>query len=100
MTKDENKPIHDIHYLPPINQSTTKFDTVQEMLVQVKEKASALGLLATDLVLDRANFIRALEVLHNRKNAELGDFINLRMGSFRACNMFLAVIGKRFGSAG
>ena len=70
------------------------------MLGQVKEKASALGLLATDLVLDHANFIRALEVLHNRKNAELGDFINLRMGSFRACNMFLAVIGKRFGSAG
>ena len=59
MTKDENKPIHDIHYLPPINQSTTKFDTVQEMLVQVKEKASALGLLATDLVLDHANFIVA-----------------------------------------
>ena len=33
VAKDENKPIHDIHYLPAINQSPTKFDTVQEMLV-------------------------------------------------------------------
>ena len=63
------------------------------MLVQVKAKASAMGLLATDLVLGHAIYMKALEVLHNRKNAELRDFINLRMGGFHACNMFLAVIG-------
>ena len=51
---DENKPIHDIHYLPAINQSPTKFNTIQKMLAQIKAKASTLGLLATDLVLDHA----------------------------------------------
>ena len=35
VANNENKPIHDIHYLPVINQSPTKFDTVQKMLVQV-----------------------------------------------------------------
>ena len=100
VTKDENKPIHDIHYLPAINQSPTKFDTVQEILVQVKAKPSALCLSATDLVLDHAIYMKALEVFHNRRNAKLRDFINLRIGGFHACNVFLAVIGKRFGSAG
>ena len=76
------------------------FGTVQEILVQVKAKAGALGLLATDLVLDHAIYMKALEVLHNCKNAQLRDFINLRMGSFHAYNVFLAVIGKRFGSTG
>ena len=77
VAKDENKPIHDIHYLPAINQSPTKFDTVQEMLVQIKAKASTLGLLTTDLVLDHGIYMKALEVLYSRKNAELRDFINL-----------------------
>ena len=100
VTKDENKPIHDIHYLPAINQSPTKFDSVQKMLAQVKTKDSALSLLATDLVLDHAIYKKGLEVLHNRKNAELRDFINVRMGGYHACNVFLTVIGKGFGSAG
>ena len=100
VTKDENKPIHDIHYFPGINQSLTKFDAVQEMLVQVNEKASALGFLATDLDFDHAIYMKALEVLQNSKNVELRDLINIRMGGFYACNMFLAVIGKRFQSAG
>ena len=77
VAKDENKPIHGIHYLPAINQSPTKFDTVQKMLVQVKAKASTLGLLATDLLLDYAIYMKAVEVLHNRKNAKLRDFIKL-----------------------
>ena len=44
--------------------------------------------------------MKVLELLHNWKNAKLRDFINLRMGGFHACNVFLAVIGKRFGSVG
>ena len=99
-TKDENKPIHDIHYLSAINHSPTKFHIVKEILVQVKAKVSALGLLVNDLVLDHAIYKKALEVLHNRKNAKLTDFINLRMSGFHACNVFLAMIRKRFGSAG
>ena len=44
--------------------------------------------------------MKVLEVLHNRKNTKLRYFINIWMGGFHACNVFLAVIGKRFGSAG
>ena len=70
MIKDKNKPIYELHYLSAINQSPKK-------------------LLAIDLVLDHAIYMKVLEALHN-----------LRMGGFHACNVFLAVTGKRFGSAG
>ena len=60
MTGDKKKTIHDIHYLSAINQSLTKFYTVQEMLVQVKAKANALGFLATDLVFDHVIYMKAL----------------------------------------
>ena len=33
-------------------------------------------------------------------NESLRDFINLRMGGFHACCIFLSVIGKRFADAG
>ena len=66
----------------------------------MKAKAEALGLTCTDLVLDHAIYAKALEVLQNTNNADLKEFINLRMGGFHACGIFLAVIGKRFGSAG
>ena len=66
----------------------------------MKAKAEALGLTCTDLVLDHAIYAKALEVLQNPNNADLKEFINLRMGGFHACRSFLAVIGKRFGSAG
>ena len=49
VTKNGQKPIHGIHYLPAINQSPTKFNTVQKMFLQAK--ASTLGFLATYLVL-------------------------------------------------
>ena len=44
--------------------------------------------------------MKTFEVLHNRKNVELRDFINLRIGGSLTCNVFLAVIGKCFGSTG
>ena len=70
------------------------------MLDQVKAKAEKLNLPCTDLVLDHAIYSKALEVINDTKNDQLRDFINLRMGGFHACGIFLAVIGKRFGSAG
>ena len=79
--------------------SPTKYDTVQEMLTQVKAKAEALGLTCTNLVLDHSIYAKTLEVLQNPNNADLTELINLRMGGFHACGIFLAVIGKRFGLA-
>ena len=66
----------------------------------MKAKAKALGLTCTDLVLDHVIYAKALEVLENPNNADLKEFINLRMGGFHACGIFFAVISKRFGFAG
>ena len=41
-----------------------------------------------------------MEVLTNPANKDLQSFIHLWMGSFYACCIYLAVLGKRFGSAG
>ena len=70
------------------------------MLNQVGAKSNQLGLTCTDLVLDHAIYSKALEAINNPINQHLKDVINLRMGGFHACGIFLAVIGKRFGSAG
>ena len=96
---DDVKP-HTVFYLPAINQSPTKLDTVQEVLLQVKEKSEALLLPSADLVLDHAIYAKALDVLTNPHHADLQEFVNLRMGGFHACGIFIAVIGKRFAAAG
>ena len=96
----EESGIHTITYLPAINKSPTKLDTVQEVLFQVREKSETLGLKSADLVLDHAIYSKALEILTQPENRELHDFINLRMGGFHATCIFIAVIGKRFGLAG
>ena len=92
--------MHDIPYLAAINASPEKYYTVQEILTQVKAKAKALGLTCTDFVLDHNIYAKDLEVLQNPNNANLKDFINLRISGFRACGIFLVVIGKRFRSGG
>lgn len=51
-------------------------------------------------MLDDVIYSKALEVINHPQNADLRDFINLRLGGFHACGIFLVVIGKRFGSAG
>ena len=75
-------------------------DTVQEILFQVKEKAEALNLKETDLVLDHAIYCKAVEIVMQERNEKLRRFINLRMGGFHATCIFLGVIGKRFGDGG
>ena len=69
-------------------------------MAQLKAKEEAPGLTCTYLVLDHAIYSKALEVLQNPNNADLKEFINLRMGSFHGCGNVLAVICKRFESAG
>ena len=91
---------HTVAYLPTINKSPTKMDTVQEILFQVKEKAEALNLKETDLVLDHAIYCKAVEIVMQERNEKLRKFINLRMGGFHATCIFLGVIGKRFGDGG
>ena len=54
--------ISEVYYLPSINQSPTKMETVQEVLLQVKAKAEALDLTKVDLVLDHAIYCKPVEV--------------------------------------
>ena len=68
--------------------------------MQTKKKVDLLGLPSTDVVLDNAIYTKALEVLNNPVNEEMHSVINLHMGGFHSCCTLLAVIGKRFGSAG
>ena len=75
-------------------------ETVQEVLREIKAKPESLGFESTDLVFDHAIYAKAVEVLTNPANKDLQSFINLRMGPFHGCCIYLAVLGKRFGSAG
>ena len=58
-------------YLPTINKSPTKMETVQEVLIQVKQRAEALTLNETDLVLDHAIYCKAVETVMQKRNVEL-----------------------------
>ena len=91
---------HEVSYLPAIDKSPTSYDTVLEVLKQSKEKAEVLGLTETDIVMDQATYEKAVDILVNPVNAELNDFIVLRMGAFHTSCIFITVIGKRFADAG
>ena len=99
-SSDPCEDISKVVYLPSIAESPTKMSTVQEILLQVKAKAEAIGLDETDLVLDHAIYKPALEVIMDPQNVDLKGFVNLRMGGFHASCIFIAVIGKRFAAAG
>ena len=71
-----------VGYLTMIRSSPTKMETVKEVLVQCKEKATQLGLPEIDLVLDHAIYCKAVEIIMDDRHTNLRDFINLRMGGF------------------
>ena len=97
---DDSEQVHEIYYLPAINASPTENDTVLELLQQSKCKAEKLGLDETDIVLDKAIYVKATEILSNPVNSNLRKFIVLRMGAFHTTCIFLRTIGKRFTDTG
>ena len=64
------------------------------MLLQSKAKAEHLGLFETDVVIDQAIYVNAVEVVENSTHQDLKNFIGLRMGVFRIAMAFLGVIVK------
>ena len=82
--------MYDIHYLLAINVSPTKYDTIQEILSQVKAKVDALHLSCSGLVLvlDHVIYSKALKVLQNSNNTDLKEFVNLRMDGFHVWKFF------------
>ena len=75
--------LHSVYYLPAIDGSPTKMETVQEILMQIKMKSEKLGLSCDDAFFDHAIYAKALEVITNPINEELQKFVNLRMGGFQ-----------------
>ena len=66
------------------------------MLLQSKAKAEHLGLVETDVVIDQAIYVKAVEVLENSTHNDLKSFIALRMVVFVSPWHSLVLIGKRF----
>ena len=62
---------HTVAYLSTINKSPTQMDTIQEVLCQVKEKAEALNLKESDLVLDHTIYCKAVEIVMSKKTLTL-----------------------------
>ena len=81
-----------VGFLSSTNDSPTKYGVVREILLQCKAKAEALNLNVADLVLDHAIYSKTLEILMKKGNESLKDFINLRMGGFHACCIFLYIV--------
>ena len=50
---------------------STKMDIIQEVLCQVKEKAEALNLKESDLVLDHTIYCKAVEIVMSKKTLTL-----------------------------
>ena len=61
--KEANDSCHTIGYLPAIDQSTTSFEVVAEVLRQSKVKAEALALTEVDVVMDQAICAKAVEIM-------------------------------------
>ena len=91
---------HTDSYLPSINQSPTRMDTVLEVLKVTVQKAKKLFLEEVDIIFDHAIYSKALEIIMNPIHEDLRAFCNIRMGPFDAIMAFLAVIGLRFGASG
>ena len=91
---------HIVGYLPTICQSPTKMDVPLEVLKQRNQKAEALNINETDLVLDHATYAKVVEIVMNEKFTDLRTFMNIRMGGIHAASTFLGLIGKRFQDAG
>ena len=66
----------------------------------MKAKTEAVGLTCTDLVLDHSIYVKTLQGLQNPNNVDLKEFINLRMGGFHACRIFLEAVSKKCWSTG
>ena len=89
--------VHTVSYLPSINQSPTRMDTVLKVLKVVVEKAKKLFLEEVDIVFDHNIYSKALEIIMNPIHEDLRALCNIHMGPFHAIMAFLAVIGLRFG---
>jgi hypothetical protein len=98
---------HSVGYLPVIDASPTSMNVVYTFMKQSINTSDVINCVqpeqvnkpAVVVVLDQAVYAKALEVRSSLHDADLQRIV-LRMGAFHTINIFLAVIGRRFGSAG
>ena len=74
--------VHTVSYLPSINQSPTRMDTVLEVLKVTVQKFKKLFLEEVDIVFDHAIYSKALEIIMNPIHEDLRAFCNIAWGHF------------------
>lgn len=92
-----------IGYLPVIPASSTRYDTLYTLLNRCHAICVELKIQGVVLVCDMAIYSKAQEIRWASRSgvdSALYEKIVLRPGEFHTCMTFLAVLGKKYGSAG
>jgi len=87
-----------VGYLPTINAPATHLSTVYEVMIQVMKIKEELNLEEIVCVFDQALYAKAVEI--QWKQGRMFQEVVIRMGCFHTLCNLVAVIGKRFSSAG
>ena len=101
--------VHSIGYMPEINESPGDLATVYTILknetytVDILEYEAGFPEIewpSVALTVDQAVYAKAVEVCNNPRIKDSLDRIVLHMGGFHVSMTFIAVIGRRYASAG
>ena len=95
------KPPHTVGYLPVIDASPPKLNTVYTLLKRYVQTTDHLhdDKPPVIIVFDQAVYAKGMEICSSPIGVDL-ERVVLRMGAFHVILNFLAVVGRRFGSAG
>ena len=103
---DDGELSHNVGYMPVINESPEGLSTVYTALTNASNVVDLLDYQSTNAehvrpsVYDQAVYDKAVEVCNNPRLKDELDNVVLRMGAFHIGMTFIAVIGRRCGSAG
>ena len=106
---DEALLAHSIGYMPVINESPGNIATVYTIMKNATHTVDILeyevGFPEIErpsgaITVDQAVYAKAVELCNNPRIKDSLDIIVLRMGGFHVSMKFIAVIGRRYTSAG
>ena len=91
-------PVSKLGYLPVIDASPTRIDTVYTILTQSVAIADSLELGSLVLVMDQATYPKAQQI--RWQNDSFKERLFIRYGDFHTAMAYLGIIGKRFQDSG
>lgn len=103
LDRDRNLVQDKVAYLPVIPASPTHYDTLYTLLKRCLAILTELQIPSMVLVCDMAMYIKVQEIRwasRESTDAAFYEKIVLRPGEFHTCMTFLAVLGKKYGTAG